>query len=219
MIQRRAELRKKECLGFIEWYTKETAGQDVDLIGTPVEPELTVGRNTKTWKAWKMKRDMAASIIVESLDTDQYIHIKGIDDDPLAMMETLRKYHTVKALGSLTSIYRKMMHTQKKDNISIENHIKTIRQYGDLLESLGEPISPILIIACILSTLPAKYKPVITSLDGDPQAYDVLYVTVCLQNFTATEFGDDREDLPSTAALAAHPQSHMRHPLSKVTCY
>lgn len=111
MIQRRAELQKKGCLGFIERYMKNTAGQDVDLIGTPVEPEPTVGKNTKTWKAWKAKRDIAASIIVENLNTDQYIHIKGIDDDPLVMMETLWKYHTVKGLGSLTSIYWKMMLT------------------------------------------------------------------------------------------------------------
>ncbi|KAE9404422.1 hypothetical protein BT96DRAFT_989250 [Gymnopus androsaceus JB14] len=136
------------------------------------------------------------------------------------MTETLRKYHTVKGLGSLTSIYQKMMHTQKKDDISIETHIKTIRQYGDLLESFGEPILPVLIIACIFSTLPAGYKPVITALNGDPQGYDVLYVTARLQNFAITEFTNNEDNLPNATALAANRyKPYVCCPVSEITCF
>ncbi|KAE9390823.1 hypothetical protein BT96DRAFT_1063145 [Gymnopus androsaceus JB14] len=272
LIQRRAKLRRKEVLGFIEKWTKESAGLDVHLIGKEKEPEPTSGRNGKVWKAWRTKRDLAVSIIVESLDADQYMHIKGIDNDPLAMVEKLRNYHIVKGLGSLTSIYRKVMHTQKKDDVTIlgpkENffthekpdikngefqffhnfyskiegadeeyklfdvkilqsskdihcslgkghgqaitfrgpelrHIKTIHQHGDLLESLGELISTALVIACILSSLPPLYKPIITWLDEDPQSGDITYVTACLQNFVAANSGSDDEDaLNSAAALA-----------------
>lgn len=218
LIQRRAELRRKEVLGFIKRWTKESAGQDVDLVGQPVEPEPMTGKNGKVWKAWKTKKDLAALIIVENLDADQYVHIKGIDDDPLTMVEKLWNYHIVKGLGSLAAIYRKMMHTQKKDDVTIETHIKTIRQYGDLLESLGESISSNLVIACILSSLPTTYKSVATALDGDPQSGDITYVTARLQNFATSNADSDDENMKSeVAALAAHPYTHC--PISEVTCF
>ncbi|KIK66385.1 hypothetical protein GYMLUDRAFT_118426, partial [Collybiopsis luxurians FD-317 M1] len=68
----------------------------------------------------------AAGLIVDNLDADQYVHIKGIDDDPLAMIEKLRKYHTEKGMGSLNAIYSSTMHTHKKESMSIEDHIKNI---------------------------------------------------------------------------------------------
>ncbi|KAE9385540.1 hypothetical protein BT96DRAFT_1089710 [Gymnopus androsaceus JB14] len=221
LIQRRAELRRKEVLGFIERWTKKSAGLDVDLIGKEKEPKPTSGRNGKVWKAWRTKRDLAASIIVKSLDADQYVHIKGIDDDPLAMVEKLQNYHIVKGLGSLTSIYWKMMHTWKKDDVTIETHIKTICQHGDLLESLSELISPTLVIACILSSLPPSYKPIITSLNGDPQSGDITYVTARLQNFVAASSSSDDEDaLNSAAALATcTPCNYPHRLLADITCF
>ena len=212
MIQRRAELRKKGLLGFIQRHTRETAGEDVDLVGMPMEPKPMGSRSTKAVTAWTTKRNEASAVIVESLHRDQYVHIDGIDDDPLAMVEKLRKYHMEKGMGSLNAIYGKLIHAKKDDNESVEDFIQKIRRIGDLLQSLGEQISPRLVIACILFSLPSSYKPVITALDGDPHNGDIEHVTAHLQNFRTDDHDHDRP-----TALAAHLKTP--RPVSEVTCF
>ncbi|KAJ3996544.1 hypothetical protein F5050DRAFT_1531972, partial [Lentinula boryana] len=83
---------------------------------------------------WKDKRDEAAAAIIERVDPDQYVHIKGIDDDPLAMWEALASYHTVKGLGSIVSVYKHLMGSRKNDSVTISAHIKMIRKFAGLLE-------------------------------------------------------------------------------------
>ncbi|KAJ3751993.1 hypothetical protein EV360DRAFT_89175, partial [Lentinula raphanica] len=130
-MQVRGVLRKKKVLLFVEREERMTdpvTGAFIEEVGKPKAPEPTTGRNSKGWKAWKDKRDEAAAVIVERIDPDQYVHIKGIDDDPLAMWEALASYHTVKGLGSVVSVYKRLMATRKDDSVSISAHVKSIRK-------------------------------------------------------------------------------------------
>ncbi|KAJ3780432.1 hypothetical protein GGU10DRAFT_279437 [Lentinula aff. detonsa] len=155
--------------------TDPVTGAFIEEVGKPKAPEPTTGRNSKGWKAWKDKRDEAAAVIVERIDPDQCVHIKGIDDHPLAMWEALASYHTVKGLGSVVSVYKHLMAAQKDDLVTISAHVKTIR--AGLLESLGEPITPSFIVSCILVSLTNDYQPIILKLDGDHMVSDIDYVT------------------------------------------
>ncbi|KAJ3720613.1 hypothetical protein C8R42DRAFT_671255 [Lentinula raphanica] len=161
-MQVRGVLRKKKVLNFVEREEREVnpeTGEFVEEVGKPKAPEPTTGRNSKAWKAWKDKRDEAAAVIVERLDPDQYVHIKGIDDDPLAMWEALAKYHTVKGLGSVVSVYKRLMGMRKDDVTTIPTHVKSIRKLAGLLESLvnfertyGKGMPPTLVPGDGLST-------------------------------------------------------------------
>lgn len=92
-------------------------------------------------KIWKEKNDEAAGLIFEYLDPDKYTHVKGIDDSLLAMWEALAKDHLVKGLGSIVSIYKKIMWSHKDETTSIASHVSTICKLVDHLENLGKPVS------------------------------------------------------------------------------
>ncbi|KAJ3727989.1 hypothetical protein DFJ43DRAFT_1156787 [Lentinula guzmanii] len=105
-MQVRGVMRQKKVLLFVEREERmidPVTGAFIEEVGKLKAPEPMTVRNSKGWKAWKDKRDEAAAVIVEHIDPDQYMHIKGIDDDPLAMWEALASYHTIKGLGSIVS--------------------------------------------------------------------------------------------------------------------
>ena len=227
-MQTRAALRKKKLLAYVEREERKrdsVTGEYVEDVGMPKAPEPLTGRNSKGWKAWKEKKDEAAGLIFERLDPDQYTHVKGIDDDPLAMWEALSEYHLVKGLGSIVSIYEKIMRSHKDDATTIASHVTTIRKLVDLLENLGEPVSKSFMVACILVSLPEDYRPIILKLDGEPKISDINYVTACLQNFDVT-YGKGPNQSPSllsgdniSLAQSQGLMTHTRRPLADLTCF
>ncbi|KIK57491.1 hypothetical protein GYMLUDRAFT_246838 [Collybiopsis luxurians FD-317 M1] len=136
--------------------------EDIRELGKLKKLELSTGRNSKAWKSWKKQQDKAALTIVYGLHTDQNIHIKGIDDSPLAMFKTLTQYHLIKGLRSVVSTYKHIMTSPKDDMTPLTTHIESIQKLTDLLESLSEPITNSFIAACIFVTLPITYSPVIS---------------------------------------------------------
>jgi hypothetical protein len=226
-MQTRAVLRKKKLLAYVEREERErdSHGEYVEDIGKPKAPEPMTGISTKTWKAWKEKSDEAAGLIFERLDPDQYTIVKGIDDSPLAMWEALAEYHLVKGLGSIVSIYEKIMRSHKDETTSIASHVSTIRKLVDHLENLGEPVSTSFMVACILVSLPEDYRPIILKLDGDPRISDINYVTARLQNFDVT-YGKGPNQSPSiisggdiSLAQSQGLMTRTRRPVSELTCF
>ena len=52
------------------------SAQSKDLLETLLDndPEPTTSRNGKIWKAWKLRNDAAAELLVKTLDDNQLIH-------------------------------------------------------------------------------------------------------------------------------------------------
>ena len=109
-----------------------------DLLETLLDndPEPTTGQNGKIWKAWKLRNNAAAELLVNALDDNQLIHIHGLETEPAKMWERLKTVHKKTGVtGSATDLWTQF-HTATYTNsfIPLQNHISTIHSYAKALE-------------------------------------------------------------------------------------
>ncbi|KAJ7898315.1 hypothetical protein B0H14DRAFT_2557348 [Mycena olivaceomarginata] len=59
---------------------------------TDIKP--TTGPNSKPVKAWVSRNALAAADLIAAADKEQYIHLRGIEDNTHKMWATLELFHT-----------------------------------------------------------------------------------------------------------------------------
>ena len=197
-----------------EFRTRISA-QSKDLLEMLLDndPELTTGQNGKIWKAWKSRNDAAAELLVNVLDDDQLIHVRGLETEPAKMWERLKTVHEKTGVtGSATDLWTRF-HTAAYTNSSIplRNHISTIHSYAEALERLhSDKPSDTQIIAQIFTSLPPSYSTIIKILKNSEKADNLDYITEhILAEETTQKSADNFTIRPSTSALMATPKSNV----------
>jgi hypothetical protein len=189
--------------------TAKSKGLLETISGNDTEP--STGHSSKTWRAWKARQDAAAELIVKSLDDDQLVHVRGLEDDPTLMWERLRTVHERTGSGSAVDLWKKfhnMMYTN--NSLPLRTHISTIRAHAERLDRLhNDKPSDTQIISRILSSLPPSYSTIIKILDSHPDGRDIDYIVERLLVEESNQ-KDERDQLLSsdtTRALQAsmHP--------------
>ncbi|KDR77078.1 hypothetical protein GALMADRAFT_246267 [Galerina marginata CBS 339.88] len=148
------------------------------ILGTDYEPS-TSGRNSKVWKAWKVRQEAAAELLVKALDDDQLIHIRGLDSDPALMWERLRTVHEKTGVtGSASDLWNRFHTATYSDpTIPLCTHISTIRSYAEALERLhSDKPSDTQIISRIFTSLPSSYSTIIKILKIHDNANDLDFI-------------------------------------------
>jgi hypothetical protein len=95
-----------------EFRTRISA-QSKDLLETLLDnnPELTTSQNSKIWKPWKSRKDAATELLVNTLEDDHLIHIRGLETEPAKMWERLKTVHKKTGVaGSATDLWT-LFHT------------------------------------------------------------------------------------------------------------
>ena len=166
-----------------EFRTRISA-QSKDLLKTLLDkdndPEPTTGQSGKTWKAWNLRNNTAAKLLVKVLDDDQLIHIRGLETEPARMWERLKTVHEKTGVtGSATDLWTRF-HTAAytESSIPLQTHISTIRSYAEALDRLhSDKPSNTQIIARIFTSLPSSYSTIIKILKNSDKADDLDYIT------------------------------------------
>ena len=176
------------------------------------DPEPKTGQNGKIWKAWKLRNDAAAALLVNALDDDQLIHIRGLETEPAAKMwERMKTVHEKTGVtGSATDLWTQFHTTAYTDSsIPLRNHNSTIRSYAEALERLySDKPSDTQIIARIFTSLPSSYSTIIKILKNSDKADNLDYITERILAEETTQKSDDNPVIrPGVSALMATPKS------------
>ena len=92
--------------------------------------------DTEAAEKWLLKQEEAASIILKSLTSTQYVHIKGIMDDPIEMWNRLRSAHQSQVVNSQFHAMQKLLSIWK-DNGELMDYITQINTATNDLISLA----------------------------------------------------------------------------------
>jgi hypothetical protein len=131
--------------------------RDTDGIcrGTDIAP--TTGPNSKLAKAWASRSALAASDLIQSVDKDQYKHLRGIDDDARTMWAKLELFHTSgDSSHDNLGLWNTFFAARYTDfSIPLKTHIGCILEIVEQLTNVfSDPPSNSQTIAHILSSLP-----------------------------------------------------------------
>ena len=170
-FEMKAELKKKGVWAIV-------SGEEVAPLGSA---------HHKTVKAWLAKRDVAAGEIITRLDTGQFAHVRGFEDDPAEMWNWLYRFHMASGLGSLIALWGKFSRIRKAEGVTIRAHIANIRTLADQLKRLGDGPSDALTIAVIFGSLPPSYHQLIVSLNSHLLSGDLNFIIIHILNKDLTQ--------------------------------
>jgi hypothetical protein len=105
--------------------------------------------------------------------------ILGIGNDQLAIMkksktakeawESLCKHHEKESLFGKVHLFRRIFTLKLAEDGDMPSHLNEIDLLVDRLEAAGETIRTLIVVAMILSSLPASYDGLITALESRPE--------------------------------------------------
>ncbi|MBA0747638.1 hypothetical protein Gogos_004538, partial [Gossypium gossypioides] len=145
-----------------------------------------------------------ASWLLSSVSTAVLPHLIGLDSSAQIWNAIVALYDS-KTTSQLMS-YRRVLHSQKKGDLSMKDFLMKIKSYCDSLASCGEVISEHEHVTAILNGLPPNYESVITIVTASQVPYNVQGVTTILLDAEARQHVTMFET-PSLANLVSHQAS------------
>ncbi len=88
------------------------------VTGNSKEP---TDHTTAAWSTWRTTADTAAGEIFCRMESSQHIHLKGIEDDPVAIWAKLETVHMFKAAGTRFNAYDDLMSIRKAPDESLQS--------------------------------------------------------------------------------------------------
>ncbi|KAJ7729199.1 hypothetical protein B0H16DRAFT_1587455 [Mycena metata] len=144
----------------------------------------TTGPTSKGVKAWQAKAALAAADLIAAVEESQYVHLRGMEEDPAAMWANLLLVHTTDQAATDTLTASSAFHDAKYTNFSIhlKTHIGNILEITDQLTTIfHDPPSPDQVIARILSSLPTpEFDDAIRFITTSTRVSDRTWVTAHL---------------------------------------
>jgi len=195
--------------------TAKSKGLLDTIFGEDTEP--STGHSSKGWKTWKARQDSAAELIVKSLEDDQLVHVRGLEDDPMLMWERLRTVHEKTGSSSALDLWKKFHNVMYTDSSSpLRTHIGNLRAYAEQLDRLhNDKPSDTQIISRILSSLPSSYSTIIKILDSHPIGTNIDYVVERLLAEESTQKDEHDQLVASDTTRALHASRRTR---SSIIC-
>ncbi|MBA0575061.1 hypothetical protein Golob_027830 [Gossypium lobatum] len=141
-----------------------------------------------------------ASWLLSSVSTAVLPHLIGLDTS--AQIWTAITLYGSKTMSRLI-FYRRVLHYQKKGDLSMKDFLMKAKGYCDNLASCGEVISDHEHVTVILNGLSPEYESVITIVTASQVPYNVQGVTTILLNAKARQQMTVLET-PSSTKLVSH---------------
>ncbi|KAL4376423.1 hypothetical protein GQ457_02G023530 [Hibiscus cannabinus] len=105
-------------------------------------------------------------------------HLIGLNTAS-GIWHTLHRLYNSKTTSRLMS-YRRLLHYQKKGDLSMQEFLMKIKSLCDNLANSGERIPEHEHKTAILNGLPPEYDPMITVITASPTSYDLTFVSTIL---------------------------------------
>ena len=159
---------------------------------------LVSGKESKPEKEasdWEVKAERAAGEIYLMVDSDQRVHFRGFEEDPIQMWKLLEAAHLSKKPGARFNAYDDLFSIRKQDNESLVNlgvrieksmqSIQNLRTPEFTIENLDEELQ----CMAMIRALPEEYRHLSSSL----LLVDKLDKTTILQAFRSDELNRQRQ--------------------------
>jgi hypothetical protein len=137
---------------------------------SPADPSAITDAEQTAIDAWEDKAEKAAGWIITLIKSDQRVHIKGLEDDPVGMWKKLEAVHVVKQAGARFNSYDNFFTIRKKEDESLVSlttridgamqDIQSLRPDAFTLAQLDEE----LFCMTMIRSLPEDYNNLVTSL-------------------------------------------------------
>jgi gag-polypeptide of LTR copia-type/Zinc knuckle len=175
--------------------------------------------NTKVVKAWRTRMDLALSEIVSEVEDEQLVHTR-ISRDPAEVWARLASIHISQGLGGIISTWQKLFQMKKAADISIQQHVSSVRELADRLAGLGDSPSDSLLVSVLMLSLPPSYSSLVISLDSHSQVLDFDFVAQRCMNEEARQLSmQDPEASTSNQTTAFVAQTKPRRDRKEITCF
>ena len=174
--------------------------------------------NHKTVKGWVTRMELALNEIVSAVGDSQLVHTR-VSMDPNVVWERLESVHMSQGLGSIISMWQRFFQLKKSEEVTIQAHAASIREYADRLTGLGDSPSETLMVAVLLISLPETYSPLIVSLDTHPDRTKFDFVVQRCINEEACQLSILGSKQSSGQNSAYSAESKPRKDKKNVTCY
>lgn len=115
--------------------------------------------------AWLAKDAKARATIGLTLENNQLCHVLNVATAH-EMWEALKGYHERSSLTNIIHVLRKLYSLRLAEGESMSEHLGAIAQLVHRLSGMGENLAEHLIIALVLSSLPASYSAMISVLES-----------------------------------------------------
>ena len=146
------------------------------ILGTDLEP--TTGQNSKTWKAWKARQDAAAALLIKGLDDSQIVHVRGLENDPYAMWEKLRRTHEPVGISGAMGLWMEFFSMKYDGLVPMKTFLGRVTGVTERLKRFyGIDVSNDQAMARMITALPTEYSGLIRTLnDTLPSLMTLEYV-------------------------------------------
>lgn len=118
--------------------------------------------------SWVTKDASARVVIGLALDDSQLAHVLGATTAN-EMWEQLKGYHERGSLSNKIHVLRKLCSLRLVEGDDMSKHLTVMTSLVHKLLGMGEKLAEYWIVAIMLSSLPASYDPLITTLEGRPE--------------------------------------------------
>jgi hypothetical protein len=182
------------------------------------EPRPLGSGNSKAVKGWVTRMELALNEIVSGVGDSQLVHTR-VSMDPSVVWERLESIYMSQGLGSIISMWQRFFQLKKSEEVTIQTHAASIREYADRLTGLGDSPSESLMVAVLLFSLPESYGPLIVSLDTHPDCTKFDFVVQRCINEEARQLSISSSKQSSSQISAFNADSKPKKDKKDVTCY
>ena len=130
--------------------------------GSEVLPE---GANEQTRAEFQKKSQRAFSTIALAISTQQLYLITSFEN-PKDAWVNLHKHFERDTLANKLFLKKRYFRAEMKEGISVEVHLKEMKEITDRLASIGAPISEEDQVVTLLGSLPQSYSTLVTALEA-----------------------------------------------------
>lgn len=180
--------------------------------GTEGKPEAPTGTAEDKRPAWIKKDAKAMFILSSSMDYSQLDYLVTCTSAN-AMWTKLSTIHEQKSASNTLALTTKFHDYRMAPGDSAAQHMAKIENIANQLKDINAPVSDIMIIAKILSTLPSKFGPFVSAWDSVAtanQTLDNLRDRILREEARMTTM-DDMSNALATTSISGHDSARGDH--------
>ncbi|KAL4340910.1 hypothetical protein GQ457_08G022060 [Hibiscus cannabinus] len=146
-----------------------------------IDNQLTIN---PAFEAFKEQDGALATWLLSTVSENVLPHLIGLNISS-EIWNTLHRIYSGKTTSRLM-YFRRLLHSQKKDDLSMRDYLMKIKTIKDNLANCGEKISEHEHVTAILNGLSPEFDSVITVLTAGPSSSSVNHVSTVLLDANAT---------------------------------
>ena len=172
--------------------------------------------STKEIVEFKARAQRAFSTIALAMKSSQ-LYLITSTEEPKAAWDALRNHFERDTLANKLFLKKTYFRTEMREGMSMEQHLKHMKDITDKLAAIGAPISEEDQVVTLLGSLPKSYATLVTALEARVENISLDYVQQALIHEEVKQ-GGEQPISGAEAALIGKPYKGKHEPLRCFKC-